>query len=247
MPPFPAIAGVVVSFIGAILAIRIARGGADSRLDRRARQRIRRRIDAINRGLVVSDPLPTAGSAATLEAGPSSETESAPAVATPHRRLWRDTSIVLVGLGAGLVVLLAAGELRFPAGGVLDLTATPPPADTPATVASEAAPSPTTAALVSTAPTEAAAPSVEPATPRPTAAPTERPDRTPSADRLAVLTPCPGRTDCYVYTVRRGDNLQSIASWFGISYTTVLRMNPDIVDPGQVHAGDSITLPTPRR
>ena len=51
-----------------------------------------------------------------------------------------------------------------------------------------------------------------------------RASRRPRA--LAVLKPCPSQSGCYVYTVRSGDNLFSIAKWFGVPLDTIYAWNP---------------------
>ena len=116
----------------------------------------------------------------------------------------------------------------------------------PVAVASSS-PSPTpNEATATPGPTLEPTPSPTPA-PEPTPAPTPVPTPTPrpSSDRYALLTPCPDKPDCYLYTIRAGDNLQSIASYFGIPYATVRELNPNLRVP--VHSGDVIVLPPPTR
>jgi hypothetical protein len=113
--------------------------------------------------------------------------------------------------------------------------ATPSPTPTESPMPSPT-PSPTSIPTVAASPTPPVTPTV---TPKPTAAPT--------SNRYAYLKPCPSGPDCWVYTVRSGDNLQSIVNWFGVPYATVIRMNPQISDPTQIRAGDMVRMPPPTR
>ncbi len=85
------------------------------------------------------------------------------------------------------------------------------------------------------------------ATPAPTPRPTPQPTATPRSDRYAVLTPCPDRKGCWIYTVRSGDNLFSIAHWFGHSISTIYAWNPRYAQGAHLRVGDQIRMPPPTR
>jgi LysM repeat protein len=133
------------------------------------------------------------------------------------------------------------------------------PTSSPALVADvgspapSAAPSPTIAPTATPSPTPSPSPSVPP-TPSPTPLPTASPSPTPpppsptpaaTSDRYALLTKCPSTPDCWIYVIRSGDNLESIAHWFGVSYSRMLAMNPDLRIP--IQPGDKLKIPTPTR
>lgn len=103
----------------------------------------------------------------------------------------------------------------------------------------------------SSAPPIGPSPSSADATPSPTVVPTSSPTPAatgtpaPSSDRYALLVKCPSTPDCWVYTIRAGDNLRSIANFFGVSYGRMLEMNPNLRRP--IRAGDKLRIPTPTR
>jgi LysM repeat protein len=178
------------------------------------------------------------------------------------RRTRRRLTTPIVAANLALIVAIAAsisfvfvrGGLTLPAGaaGPSQLALASLPASTEPSLAAVATPPPTPV------PTQAPTPSPSPSpTPSPTAvsaaspspAPVARATATPAprSNRYDYLEPCPGTPNCWIYTVRSGDNFQSIVNWFGVPYNTVLRMNPQIHDPSNIRAGEKIRMPAPTR
>jgi LysM repeat protein len=153
----------------------------------------------------------------------------------------------------GGLVLTAAGSSSAPSGVVLGEVevASPPPERTPASTSGDG-PSASATATASGKPTGAPIPSPA-ATAQPAASPiatastgpTAKPTKTPDSDRYALLKPCPDKPKCYVYVVRSGDNLYSIARYFGVPLATVKSMNPWTANG--LRAGRALQIPPPTR
>jgi hypothetical protein len=114
--------------------------------------------------------------------------------------------------------------------------ATPTASVAPASPSSSPAPSPT--------PTLAPTPSP---TPTPTTKPKPKPTATPRSTRYALLKPCTDRKGCWIYTVRSGDNLSSIANYFGVKLSVIYAWNPRYQAGAHLRAGDQIQMPPPTR
>lgn len=130
-------------------------------------------------------------------------------------------------------------------------SAVPSPLGSPSPMPSEA---PAVSAVPSAGPTavasagSATATPTHAATPTRTATPPPAPTATPtpSSDRFALLDPCGDEPDCWIYTVRRGDNLVSIANYFGVPLEVVLERNA-WTETTPLVAGQELRLPPPTR
>ncbi len=113
------------------------------------------------------------------------------------------------------------------------------------TASAEASPSPSPSSPPSPSPSPTVAPTTAP-TASPTEAPTVKPTKKPTSDRYKLLDPCPDKPRCWIYVVRSGDNLYSIAHYFGIPLGVIYDWNPRY--PGaRLRVGDQIRMPPPRR
>jgi len=139
-------------------------------------------------------------------------------------------SVAFVVAHGGLVLTAAATR-----SGAVDNAAgnSPPP------VASIAVPSAPT-------PTVSAASQVPPPRPSPTHSAGTAATPLPRSARYALLKACPDAPDCWIYVVRSGDNLSSIANYFGVRLKTVETLNP-WVSTIQLRAGQPLRLPPPTR
>jgi LysM repeat protein len=60
-----------------------------------------------------------------------------------------------------------------------------------------------------------------------------------------LLRPCPGTPRCWIYRVRAGDNIYSIANYFGISQDSIYDLNPFVRNG--LRPGQDLRLPPPTR
>ena len=163
--------------------------------------------------------------------------------------------VLSAGISFGFVVQRGGIELPVVEGGpastdeAIVMTPSPDVTTAPASVAAVVTPSPSAPPTASPSPAPTATPSPTPeptASPSPTPSPTPKATKKPTSTRYALLTACPNRTGCWIYRVRSGDNLFSIAHYFGHSLATIYKWNPQY--PGTaLKNGAQIRMPPPTR
>jgi LysM repeat protein len=152
-------------------------------------------------------------------------------------------SLGFVVANGGLV--LSAAATPAPSGGVLGEVETAPPSVEPTAIPT---PEPTPTPIATPSPTPSASPTSSPTpSPTPSATPsqTAEPTKVPTSGRYALLDPCPNKSNCWLYRIRSGDNLYSIANYFGVPLSTVRAWNPWVQD-GLI-IGRELRIPTPTR
>jgi hypothetical protein len=167
----------------------------------------------------------------------------------PSTPVIASTLVLIVAAAASVGFLLVRGGLTMPVAAVRpSVVAVASPEASVAAAIATPTPTPTPSPTPTASPSPTPSPTLAP-TPTQTVPPTSAPTATPAptSSRHALLDPCPGTRNCWIYTVRSGDNLRSIVNYFGVPYDTVLRMNPQINDPTTIRAGDKIRMPPPTR
>jgi hypothetical protein len=162
-------------------------------------------------------------------------------------------AVFLVAFAVSLGFMLANGGLALseaptpvPSAGVLGEVETAAPHSTllASPIATSTPPTPTATPGPTPSATVVATPIPTP-TPAATPAPTARPTSRPTSGRYALLRACPDQADCWIYRVRSGDNLYSIARYFGVPLKTVQAWNPWTANGLKV--GRDLRIPPPTR
>jgi hypothetical protein len=155
--------------------------------------------------------------------------------------------VLAASFALSVAFVVANGGMNLPNVGspsplVAGTSAEPVSSESPSTTATPESlapsPEPTPAASVEAA---TSAPS-----PQPTPTPPPAATASPASDRYALLTACPDEPDCWIYVVRSGDNLVSIARYFGVPLAVVHERNP-WTETTQLVAGQELRLPPPTR
>jgi LysM repeat protein len=174
----------------------------------------------------------------------------------PPKPARQPVSVAVIAAALVLVAALAASFGFLVIRGGFDIPIASPGGSQLAVVQATASPRATPTSTTTSSPSSSASPPSSPSsspppsaaptpTPAPTPRPTARPTPAPTSDRYALLTKCPSTPNCWIYTVRSGDNLQSIANWFGVSVDSIRAMTPGLTTP--IHAGDKLRMPPPTR
>jgi LysM repeat protein len=157
--------------------------------------------------------------------------------------------VLVLSFVASVAFVVANGGLALP---VAAVDASPSPSGSTAALGPSAEPTARVTPRASIAPSAApASPSVAPTpTTAAVADPTPKPTKTakpkPSSNRYALLTACPNKPNCWIYVIRSGDNLFSIANYFGVPLERVKALNP-WTRTERLRAGRQLILPTPTR
>jgi LysM repeat protein len=180
--------------------------------------------------------------------------DTEPARVRPTTRVTPATvaalAILAAAFSASVVFTFARGGLTMPSTtGPICAGASPSAVAVVPSLAPSAGPSVAVSVSPSASPAASQAPAATPtAAPRATATPTASaaaPSATPRSDRYALLKPCPDKPNCWIYRIRSGDNLFSIANYFGVPLAKVRALNPWTASGLRV--GRQLILPTPTR
>jgi hypothetical protein len=161
-------------------------------------------------------------------------------------------AVFLVAFAISLGFMLANGGLALseaptpvPSAAVLGEVETAAPHPTPvASPIAASTPVPTATPLPTPTATPVPTPIPSP-TPAATSRATARPTTRPTSGRYALLRPCPDQADCWIYRIRSGDNLFSIARYFGVPLKTVQAWNPWTANGLKI--GRDLRIPPPTR
>ncbi len=154
---------------------------------------------------------------------------------------------VAFGLANGGLVLPSSALATTPAAGASASAIAVAPSIAPSIVPASIAPVATASATPLPSQSLAPSPSVTPA-PTPTPKPSANPAPTPKlpSPRAAQLKRCPDKPNCWIYRIHSGDNLYSIAKYFGVPLSKVKALNP-WTRTTRLKAGQKLILPNPTR
>jgi nucleoid-associated protein YgaU len=140
----------------------------------------------------------------------------------------------------GAITFVAArGGLQMPVAPTAPAVALASPA---ASVTAVPTTSPTTGTTALPTAGATSEPSLAPSAAPPSFAPSQGAPTLDPSDPLLRLPACPDLPGCFEYTIQRADSLSGVASRYQIPVSTVLALNPELVDPSVIVVGHILYL-----